>query len=122
MRHDLLMAQRVTVLLEDDLDGTAADETLSFSLDGSSYEIDLTAEHAEQLRSALSSWTGSARKLGGRRSAEKAQQARGPARTDKDQLDVIRRWANSHGHPVNTRGRIPFAVRDAFDRARWTSS
>lgn len=63
MRHDRLMAQRVTVLLEDDLDGAAADETLSFSLDGSSHEIDLTAGHAEQLRSELLPWIGPARKL-----------------------------------------------------------
>lgn len=115
------MAQRVTVLLEDDLDGTAADETLSFRLDGSSYEIDLTAGHAEQLRSALSPWIGPARKLGGRRPAGRAGQKREPVRTDKEQLDAIRRWANDHDHPVNARGRIPFAIRDAFDQAHPSS-
>lgn len=114
---DLLMLQRVSILLEDDLDGSAADETLTFRLDGASYEIDLTNKHAEQLRSALSPWISPARQLGGRRPAGRAVQGTGPARSDHEQLDAIRQWARRNGHSINDRGRIPAAIRDAFDAA-----
>ena len=40
------MAQKVQVILVDDIDGGAADETVSFSLDGVSYEIDLSTTNA----------------------------------------------------------------------------
>ena len=63
------MAQKVTVLLVDDIDGGSADETVSFSLDGVSYEIDLTAAHAAELRESFATWVGHARKTGGRTSA-----------------------------------------------------
>ena len=66
------MAQRVQVLLVDDIDGSAAAETVSFSLDGVSYEIDLTAAHAKKLRDDLASWVGHARRSGGRKNARKA--------------------------------------------------
>ena len=44
------MAQRVQVILEDDIDGGSAAETVSFSIDGSSYEIDLSKKNAAKLR------------------------------------------------------------------------
>ena len=47
------MAQQVNVVLVDDLDGTPAEETVTFGLDGISYEIDLTAENAARLRDSL---------------------------------------------------------------------
>ena len=63
------MAQQVQVLLVDDIDGGKAAETVSFSLDGVSYEIDLSAKNAAKLRDALSTWVGHARRSGGRRAA-----------------------------------------------------
>ena len=61
------MAQRVQIILEDDFDGGTADETVSFALDGTEYEIDLSAKNAADLRNAISPWLGHARKTGGRR-------------------------------------------------------
>ncbi len=49
------MAQKAQTLYIDDLDGSAADGTVRFGLDGTEYEIDLNAEHARQLRDALAS-------------------------------------------------------------------
>lgn len=62
------MAQRVETVLLDDLDGVnLADETIRFGIDGAAYEIDLTAEHAAELRSFLNAYVGAARRLSGRR-------------------------------------------------------
>jgi len=61
------MAQRVETVVIDDLDGVSpADETIRFAIDGASYEIDLTAEHAEDLRSHLNTYVGAARRIPGR--------------------------------------------------------
>ena len=81
------MAQKVQVLLVDDIDGGTADETVTFGLDGVTYEIDLTAGHATELRDALAQWVGHARKVGGRTSSK--------ARTPRSPF-VVRRRA---GHP-----------------------
>ena len=61
------MAKRVQVVLEDDVDGSLADETVSFGLDGVSYEIDLSAANASALRDQLAKWIGAAQRTGGRR-------------------------------------------------------
>jgi len=55
------MAQRVQILLEDDLDGSEATETVNFALDGKAYEIDLSAANSAQLRDDLAKWIGHAR-------------------------------------------------------------
>lgn len=61
------MAQRVQVVLEDDIDGSKADETVRFSMDGAEYEIDLSSENAQKLREALTPWVEAGRRTGGRR-------------------------------------------------------
>src|SRR5919107_884303 len=59
------MARKVQVILSDDLDeNVAADETVSFSLDGTNYEIDLSEKNAEELRNAFSRYVQAARKVG----------------------------------------------------------
>ena len=68
------MAQRVQIILEDDYDGGTADETVSFALDGTEYEIDLSAKNAANLRDAISPWLGHARKTGGRRNRDSSRQ------------------------------------------------
>jgi hypothetical protein len=47
------MAQKVTVTPEDDLDGGPAKETMQFGIDGSDYEIDLSAKNARRFRKQL---------------------------------------------------------------------
>ena len=102
------MAQRVQVLLVDDIDGTAAHETVNFALDGAKYEIDLTSTNAAQLREALAPWIRAGRKASTRTTTR--------ARTSGD-VSKIRAWAKANGHAVSERGRIPAPVRDAYNAA-----
>lgn len=110
------MAQRVQVLLVDDVDGSTADETVLFGLDGVTYEIDLTAAHAAELREVFASWVGHARRTGGRASSSRSGSRRSRSAGPGSAADV-RVWAKSQGLEVPERGRIPAAVRDAYDKA-----
>lgn len=108
------MAQKVHIVLEDDLDGGPADETVSFALDGSTYEIDLSGANATALREALATYVGHARRVSGgtrRASSKKAASADGPSAKE------IREWARSNGYDVPDRGRVPAEVREAYDSA-----
>jgi len=106
------MAQKTIIQLEDDIDGTEADETVAFALDGTNYEMDLTSENADALRGVLDNYTAKARKVGKAKSSRKAAAApSGPAAAE------VRAWAKDNGHNVSDRGRIPAEVRRAFDSA-----
>jgi hypothetical protein len=106
------VAQKVQVILVDDIDGGEATETVSFGLDGTSYEIDLSTINAAALRDSLAQWVGSARKAG-RTSARPASRGRSAA-TDREQTQAIRAWARKQGHKVNDRGRIPADIVAAY--------
>ena len=108
------MAQKVQVVLVDDLDGTAADETIAFSVDGTSYEIDLNSAHAAEFRDAMAPWISSARRMSGRRAATRARRSEAKAAKGSDAAE-IRAWAKENGIEVPERGRIPAKVREAFD-------
>lgn len=111
------MARKVQVILTDDLDGNGADETVTFALDGTSYEIDLSSKNSKALRDALSVYVGHARRVTrGRRSGTSAG-GRSAATTDRAQTQAIRDWARRNGHKVSDRGRIPSTVLDAFNSA-----
>lgn len=106
------MAQKVHIVLEDDLDGSEATETVSFALDGASYEIDLNADNAAKLRDALAGYIGHGRKVtGGRRGARR------PAANGGASAKEIRDWARSNGYSVPDRGRVPAEVRSAYEAA-----
>ncbi|BBZ78006.1 nucleoid-associated protein Lsr2 [Mycolicibacterium anyangense] len=112
------MAKKVTVTLVDDFDGEgAADETVEFSLDGVSYEIDLSAKNAQKLRNELKPWVEAGRRVGGRRRGRSGPPGRGRASIDREQSAAIREWARRNGHKVSTRGRIPADIIDAFHAA-----
>jgi hypothetical protein len=117
------VAQKVLVQLIDDLDGTPAEDgqTITFALDGVTYEIDLKPKNADNLRSALADFVAAARKTGGRakRSTAAAPGARRPApdARSKEQTKAIREWARSNGHELADRGRIPAHVIEAFEAA-----
>ena len=109
-----LVAQKVNIVLIDDIDGSDAVETVAFGLDGTSYEIDLNKKNAAALRDALAGYVGNARKVtgarrGGRRPSSGA--SLGPSARE------IRDWARSNGFKVPDRGRIPADVREAFEKA-----
>jgi Lsr2 len=106
------MVQRVQVLLVDDLDGGTAEETVSFSIDGRSYEIDLNATNATELRQAFTPYQENARRArsAGRKTASRAANSR-------ERSAEIREWARSAGIPVNERGRIPVNVIERYEAA-----
>ena len=103
------MARKVQVQLVDDIDGNQADETMKFGLDGTSYEIDLSAQHAEKLRASLAKFILASRRITARPAfvATARRGAGAPARIDRAQNQAIRDWAKSKGIEVSHRGRIP---------------
>jgi hypothetical protein len=117
------MAQTTTVMLIDDLDGTQADETVHFSLDGAFYEIDLSADHATTLRNRLAGFAQSARRIS-RRATRPTGRAAARRRAGKagatlpEEGAAIREWARARGYTVSDRGRLATDVIDAYRRAR----
>jgi hypothetical protein len=106
------MAQKVTVALEDDLDGGPADETVRFGIGGTEYEIDLSTKNAVAFRRQLAPFIDHARKTG-----------RGPRRrpgrsaSSRERSADIRAWAKDHGIAVSERGRIPASVVEQYEAA-----
>lgn len=98
------MAQRVVVELSSDLSGGDAQETLSFSLDGVTYEIDLTSSEAADLRDSFANYVNSGRKVG--RKAPAARPGRRPSGGSDYDASAVRAWASSKGIEVSERGRI----------------
>jgi hypothetical protein len=105
------MSSKVLVVLEDDLDGSKASETVTFAIDGTQYEIDLNDQNAQALRSALDGYVSKARKVG-RRSNRKSTD--GSSNVD---LKAVRAWAASNGVELSSRGRIPQTVLDQYRSA-----
>ena len=107
------MAQKVNIVLVDDIDGSEATETISFGLDGTTYEIDLNDKNAAKLRDGLATYIGHGRKVGSapRRGRRSAAAANGPSARE------IREWARANGYDVPDRGRVSSDVREAYDKA-----
>src|SRR5271156_4897006 len=101
------MAQRVQTLFVDDLDGSAAEATVRFGVDGTDYEIDLNAAHAKALSAALEKYIQAGRKVSG--SARRPARGRRAASSAPNSSEV-RAWARSQGIKVSDRGRIPVDV------------
>jgi nucleoid-associated protein Lsr2 len=106
------MAQRVTVALEDDLDGGRAEETVRFGFEGADYEIDLSRKNAAAFRTQLVPFIEHARKSG-------RAPVRRPGRTaaNRQLSGDIRAWAKDHGIAVSERGRIPASVVEQYHAA-----
>jgi hypothetical protein len=102
------VAQKITTLFIDDIDGGAAEGTVRFALDGTEYEIDLNSKHSEELRSALGKYVTHARKVGGAarragRGAGRGARGTGPMLNTTE----IRNWARENGYDIKDRGRVP---------------
>jgi hypothetical protein len=106
--------RKLVTQLVDDLDGGHADETVSFALDGRSYEIDLSEDHAASLRQALDDYVSRARRAG-----ENSRDRKSTPSTQRDpsQTRAIREWAQQNGHAISSRGRIPRPVVTAYEAA-----
>jgi len=101
------MAQKVQTLLIDDLDGGEAEATVRFGLDGTDYEIDLNAKHAEALRKALAPYLDAARRAPGSAARWPGRAGRRTAATAGADPTAVREWAKSQGIEVKDRGRVP---------------
>jgi hypothetical protein len=106
------MAQKITVALEDDLDGGPADETVRFGLGGTDYEIDLSTKNANVFRRQLAPFIEHARRTG-------RGQWRRPGRTasSRERSADIRAWAKDQGITVSDRGRISASVAEQYEAA-----
>jgi hypothetical protein len=115
MGRRLELVRRTQIVLEDDLNGGPAEETLTFGVEGTWYEIDLNSKNADTLRQVLSTYVSAGRRMG-----QVAGQERPRVRATSN-TKVVRDWASAQGLPVPSRGRLPRAVIEAFDSARQSS-
>ena len=106
------MARKVITTILDDIDGTDDAETVTFSLEGVSYEIDLSAKNKEKLHKALAQFIEAGRRSGGARRSSGSSRAK-----SRGDLAAVRAWAKGNGHDVSERGRVPAAVIEAYDAA-----
>jgi len=116
---EIMVASKVHVHLLDDLDGSSADETVKFGLDSIAYEIDLTSEHAKELRTVLDMYVDAARKVRpvATDAASGTHRARGYASADRSQNKAVREWAKRRNIALRDRGRIPRRVVDQYEAA-----
>lgn len=107
--------QRVVHYLEDDIDGGEAAETVAFSVDGNNYEIDLSEQHARQMRDSIGVYIEAARRISGR--PRVAGSGAAHRRDRKEKLSRIRDWARENGYEVSDRGRVSAEIRRAYAQA-----
>jgi nucleoid-associated protein YgaU len=112
------MAQKVTVQMLDDIDDSAASHTVPFSLDGVSYEIDLSDDNAAALRGELARFITAGHKTGGRKVRVATGQSTTAGSTDRERSRAIRAWAIENGYEVSERGRLSSEITSAYDEAQ----
>jgi hypothetical protein len=102
------VAQKIQTLFIDDIDGSEAEGTVRFALDGSEYEIDLSTAHSTELRQSLESYVAHARKVSG----TTRRAARGASRKGSSSVDAtaVRSWAREQGIDIKERGRVPASI------------
>lgn len=113
------MAQKTVIELTDDIDGSKADETVSFGVDGQSYEIDLNEKNASAMRDALAPYVASARKAGGGSGSAPRRSSGSRAPRSSSDLDAkaVRTWAEQNGIQVSPRGRLSSEVIEKYRAA-----
>jgi hypothetical protein len=109
------MAQKVQTLFIDDLDGSEAEGTVQFGLDGTSYEIDLSAKHAEALRKSLARYVSASRKAAGPEHPPRSRRSSGANGVNSTE---VREWAKAQGIEVKDRGRVPAELMVKFKAAQ----
>jgi Lsr2 len=106
------LAQKIQTLFVDDIDGSEAEGTVRFGLDGVDYEIDLSVAHSEELHKALAPYIAHARKTGGTRRAARGRRIAGAIDTHK-----VREWAKEQGIEIKDRGRVPADIMEKYRQA-----
>lgn len=122
----VVMARRIVHQLVDDIDGSVLEvgegETVHFSLNGTSYEIDLNSEHVEEMRRAFEPYISAGRRAGSASSNRTGAARTGSGSTRRrparnPEVAAIRAWAKENGHSLSERGRIPADIVDAYNAA-----
>ncbi|HEX6404924.1 MAG TPA: Lsr2 family protein [Pseudonocardiaceae bacterium] len=119
-KENVDMAQKVIRQFIDDIDGSEAERTFSFAVDGIHYEIDLSSDNIKEFNDAIAGFIESARKVkttGAVRRARKTSPPTSGTGRSREQIQAVRQWARQHGHSINDRGRIPASIQQAFDQA-----
>lgn len=110
------MARKTIQMLVDDIDGSKATQTVTFGLDGATYEIDLNDDHAAALRESLEEWVSKGRRVAGRANRRRGGGA-GRSGSSSSENQKIRDWARENGIEVSDRGRISAEIREAYAAA-----
>ena len=112
------MAQKVIREFIDDIDGSEAERTFTFAVDGTNYEIDLSSQNIKEFNEAIAGFVESARKVKASRTGRRAYKtSSSDSGRSREQTQAIREWARQQGHSINDRGRIPASIQQAFDQA-----
>jgi hypothetical protein len=114
------MAKKVYVQLVDDIDDKPIDsggEHITFSVNGTSYEIDLSDKNAKEFHRKLNYYIEHSARIGGKRTKKSAGASAAGSKRDANQTKAIREWAKANGYNISARGRIPADVEQAFDAA-----
>src|SRR5947209_20228358 len=112
------MAQKVITEFIDDIDGSPAERTFTFAVDGTNYEIDLSAENIAGFKSAIGGFIESARKVKGASNGRRPRSAAASGgQQSREHTQAVREWARQPGHNISSRGRIPTSIQQAFDQA-----
>jgi hypothetical protein len=106
------LAQKIQTLFVDDIDGSEAEGTTRFGLDGADYEIDLSVAHSEELHKALAPYIAHGRKTGGTRRAARGRRTASAIDTHK-----VREWAREQGIEIKERGRVPGDIVEKYRQA-----
>ncbi|MDQ3904846.1 MAG: Lsr2 family protein [Actinomycetota bacterium] len=114
------MAQKVIREFIDDIDGSEAERTFTFAVDGTHYDIDLSTQNIKEFHEAIARFVESARKVkasGPGRGTRQASPSTSGSGRSREQIQAVREWARQQGHSINNRGRIPASIQHAFDQA-----
>ncbi len=114
------MAQKVIREFIDDIDGSEAERTFTFAVDGIHYEIDLSSQNIKEFHEAIAGFVESARKVkasGPGRGVRKTSASTSGSGRSREQIQAMREWGRQQGHSINDRGRIPASIKQAFEQA-----
>lgn len=119
------MAQRVLLVCDLHDDDSPGAETVSFAIDGSSYEIDVCSRHASALRDAVAPYVGAGRRASGSAGGSspagggprRGRAGRASTGQDRQRTQDIREWARAEGHQVSDRGRVPARLVELYEAA-----
>lgn len=119
------MATKTILTYTDDLDGSDANGTVKFGLDGTDYEIDLNEVNETKLRDALASFVAAARKVkakrgrkpGGGSTGAAGGASTGDVAAKRERNQAIREWALANDWEVSKRGRLAREIVEAYENA-----